>query len=110
MPSYRPTQLLPIIISKLYDEHIPLRRVMVLVQERRNYFKTPVYQIQSETLNNFQQIHSDIENKEICNAMFLDIDQAFDKVWHGGLLDKIKLYAKLGIYFDLNTLKQKVIN
>jgi hypothetical protein len=31
-----------------------------------------------------------IEEKQFCTAAFLDIAQAFDKVWHIGLLHKIK--------------------
>jgi hypothetical protein len=29
-------------------------------------------------------------DKKMCTAVFLDIQQAFDKVWHTGLLYKIK--------------------
>lgn len=36
------------------------------------------------------KIRNSIENKEYCSAAFLDISQAFDKVWHPGLLYKIK--------------------
>lgn len=31
-----------------------------------------------------------IRKKEYCSAVFLDIQQTFDKVWHKGLLCKIK--------------------
>jgi hypothetical protein len=31
-----------------------------------------------------------IEDKKVCPAVFLDIQQAFDKVWHTGLLIKLK--------------------
>jgi hypothetical protein len=31
-----------------------------------------------------------MENQQQCTAAFLDISQAFDKVWHPGLLFKIK--------------------
>ena len=31
-----------------------------------------------------------LHNSEYCTAVFLDVSQAFDKVWHPGLLYKIK--------------------
>lgn len=34
-----------------------------------------------------------IEKKLYCSAVFLDITQAFDKIWHTGLLYKIKGYV-----------------
>lgn len=36
-------------------------------------------------------IQSALQDKEFCAAIFLDIMQAFDRVWHYGLLYKIKL-------------------
>jgi len=45
-----------------------------------------------------QQVHrlihnsnNDLQNKHNCTAAFIDISQAFDKVWHIGLLLKLKL-------------------
>lgn len=32
-----------------------------------------------------------MENKEYCSAAFLDVSQAFDRVWYDGLLYKIKI-------------------
>jgi hypothetical protein len=37
-----------------------------------------------------QRINKALENKQYCSAAFLDISQAFDKVWHTGLLHKLK--------------------
>jgi retron-type reverse transcriptase len=36
------------------------------------------------------KIHNDLENKRYCSAVFIDISQAFDKVWHTGLFYKLK--------------------
>ena len=36
------------------------------------------------------KISQDLEKKKYCSAVFLDIQQAFDKVWHEGLLFKLK--------------------
>jgi hypothetical protein len=35
-------------------------------------------------------IHQALEDKQYCTSVFLDVSQAFDKVWHAGLLFKIK--------------------
>ena len=39
-----------------------------------------------------QEIHNAFNDNKYCAAVFLDVAQAFDKVWHEGLLHKIKLY------------------
>jgi len=41
-----------------------------------------------------------MENQQYCTAAFLDVSQAFDKVWHPGLLFKIKRIL-LSRYFNL---------
>jgi len=51
------------------------------------------------------KIHEDFNNKNFCTANFIDISQAFDKVWHPGLLYKLKqalphsMYSILKSYF-----------
>ena len=39
-----------------------------------------------------KSINKAMENQQYCTATFLDISQAFDKVWHPGLLFKIKRF------------------
>ena len=36
------------------------------------------------------KIHKDLENKRYCSVAFIDVSQAFDKVWHTGLFYKLK--------------------
>jgi hypothetical protein len=36
------------------------------------------------------EVAKSLEGKRLCTAVFLDVTQAFDKVWHTGLLYKIK--------------------
>jgi hypothetical protein len=36
------------------------------------------------------KIHNDLESKCYCSAAFINISHAFDKVWHTGLLYKLK--------------------
>lgn len=38
------------------------------------------------------KIREDMEAKRYCSAVFLDVSQAFDKVWHTGLLYKLRLH------------------
>jgi retron-type reverse transcriptase len=35
-------------------------------------------------------IQKTLENKGVCSAVFLDIAEAFDRVWHKGLLHKLR--------------------
>lgn len=90
--SYRPISLLPT-ISKLFEKLL-LKRLRPLI-ERGNLI--PDYQF------GFRQKHSTIdqvhritniiertfEENEVCSAVFLDVAQAFDKVWHEGLINKL---------------------
>jgi hypothetical protein len=44
-----------------------------------------------------------INNRQYCSAAFLDISQAFDKVWHKGLLYKIRRSLPLNFFLILNS-------
>jgi hypothetical protein len=43
-------------------------------------------------------INKALEDQQYCTAVFLDVSQAFDKVWHPGLLFKIKQTLPSGYY------------
>jgi hypothetical protein len=47
------------------------------------------------------KINESLETKQYCSAAFLDISQAFDKVWHAGLLHKLRQFLPLKYYFIL---------
>jgi hypothetical protein len=91
--SYRPISLLPI-ISKVLEKLLNND----LIQETNPQTWIPDHQFgfrrahsiiqQSHRIANF--ITHALNNKQYCTAAFLDIAQAFDKVWHTGLLYKIK--------------------
>jgi hypothetical protein len=48
-----------------------------------------------------------LENNKYCTAAFLDISQAFYKVWHEGLLYKIKTIFPDSIYKILKSYLEK---
>lgn len=49
------------------------------------------------------KVRQAIERKEYCSAVFLDVQQAFDKVWHNGLLYKIKSKLPHSFYLLLKS-------
>jgi hypothetical protein len=50
-----------------------------------------------------QRINEALENKQYCSAAFLDISQAFDKVWHTGLLYKSRQSLPLNYFVTLKS-------
>ncbi|GBP31098.1 RNA-directed DNA polymerase from mobile element jockey [Eumeta japonica] len=89
--SYRPISLLPV-VGKLLEK-------LVLNRMREHLTEIiPTHQFGfREGHGTIEQVHRlvdvigrALENKLYCCAAFLDISQAFDKVWHSGLLYKIK--------------------
>jgi hypothetical protein len=50
-----------------------------------------------------QRINKALENKQYCSAVFLDISQAFDKVWHTGLLYKLRQFLSLNYFLILKS-------
>lgn len=93
--SYRPISLLPI-PSKLFEK-LFLKRLNPLLSEQH---LVPDHQFgfrrQHSTIEQVHRVVNEIrqtlENRKFCSAAFLDISQAFDKVWHDGLLFKIKSF------------------
>lgn len=91
--SYRPISLLPI-ISKLLEKLV-LRRINEdlmpeeWIPDHQFGFRQAHSTIQ-QSHRITQVINKALEDKKYCSAVFLDISQAFDKVWHPGLLYKIK--------------------
>lgn len=91
--SYRPISLLPI-LSKLFEK-ILLRRLLPILASNHTI---PDHQFgfrqQHSTIEQVHRVCNEIRNafeeKEYCSSAFLDIQQAFDRVWHSGLLYKIK--------------------
>ena len=91
--SDRPISLLPT-LSKILEKLI-LKRLLPIIEDCKII---PSHQFgfrrKHETTEQVHRlvhtIHKAMECKQYCSAVFLDISQAFDKVWHTGLLYKLK--------------------
>lgn len=91
--SYRPISLLST-IGKLF-ERLYLKRLVPLIEEKKiipdHQFGFRASHSTIEQVHRFtDQIERGLEEKQVCSAVFLDVAQAFDRVWHLGLLYKIK--------------------
>jgi len=91
--SYRPISLLPI-ISKILEKLLLHR----LLSNPHSQDWIPSHQFGFRKAHStIQQCHhlttiinKTLEDHQYCSAVFLDVSQAFDKVWHQGLLLKIQ--------------------
>ena len=101
--SYRPISLLPT-ISKVLEKLI-LRKIS---KDLNPQDWIPNHQFGSRQAHSTAQqchritdvIKKAMDKRQYCTAAFLDVSQAFDKVWHPGLLFKIKRIL-LSNYFNL---------
>lgn len=117
--SYRPISLLPT-LSKVCEKIILKRLNKVLTTKNiipEHQFGFRVNHSTIEQINRVTtKIRNTFEKNEYCNAIFLDVAQAFDKVWHEGLLLKLRrilpknLYTLLKSYLTNRLFKVKVNN
>jgi hypothetical protein len=105
--SYRPISLIPI-LSKVLEKLI-LKRLKPIIEDQN---LIPFHQFGFRNRHaTTEQVHRVVNNinkaleaKSFCSTVFLDISQAFDKVWHMGLFFKLKralphqMYAVLKSY------------
>jgi hypothetical protein len=93
--SYRPTSLLSV-LSKVFEKLI-LRRINKdlgpdeWISHHQFGFRqghSTIQQIHRVT----NIINKALEDRKYCAAVFLDVSQAFDRVWHSGLLYKLKQF------------------
>jgi len=91
--SYRPISLLPS-ISKVFERLIAVRIVRIMEAQGitpEHQFGFRAGHCTVEQLHRVvEQILTAYDSKEYCNSLFLDIREAFDRVWHIGLQLKIK--------------------
>ncbi|KMQ84275.1 pol protein [Lasius niger] len=99
--SYRPISLLSI-PSKIL-EVLFLKRLMPIIETNQ---LIPDHQFGfRQNHSTIEQIHrlvgkinTTFEQKKYCSAAFLDVSQAFDRVWHEGFLFKIKSLLPINFY------------
>ena len=91
--SYTPISLLPI-ISKLCEKLL-LKRLKLIVEEKNlipDQFGFPQQHSMIDQVHLITNItEQSLEDTKVCSTIFLDVAQAFDKVWHEGLNYKLKL-------------------
>jgi hypothetical protein len=106
LTSYWPISLLPI-VYKVFEK-IRLERLLPIVENNR---LVPNHQFGyrqrhctiEQTHGIVQRLNEALENKQYCSAAFLDISQAFDKVWHTGILYKLIRSLPLNYFLILKS-------
>jgi hypothetical protein len=101
LQSYRPISLLPV-VSKVFEKILlhrifPLVASNSLIPDHHFGFRKRQSTI-DQTHRIVQRIHTALDSKQYCSAAFLDISQAFDKVWHAGLLYKLRQALPLNYF------------
>jgi len=100
--SYRPISLLPT-ISKVLDRLLAKRITTDVTYTQRVPDHQFAFRHKHSTIQQVHRlchtIYTAFEAKQNCTSAFLDVSQAFDKVWHDGLLYKIK--HTLPLYYNL---------
>lgn len=104
--SYRPISLLPT-FAKLFEKLI-LHRITPII-DQHNIFPKSQFGFRQKH-NTIHQIHritekisASFETKQYCPGVFLDISQAFDRVWHDGLLFKLKHFLPPPYYLIIKS-------
>ncbi|KAL4126953.1 hypothetical protein QTP88_011151 [Uroleucon formosanum] len=104
--SYRPISLLPT-FAKLFEKLI-LHRISLLVDQHNILPKSQFgFRRKHNTIHQIHRITDKIsasfETKQYCPGVFLDISKAFDRVWHDGLLFKLKHFLPSPYYLILKS-------
>jgi hypothetical protein len=100
---YRPISLLPIVPKVC--EKLLLKELLKMVENNRfitnhQFGFRERHSTIEQTHQIIQRVNKALENKQHCSAAFLDIAQAFEKVWYTGLLYMLRLFLPLN-YFIL---------
>ena len=105
--NYRPISLLPI-FGKIFEKVVFNRIYIFLLDERLLNPNQPGFLPSDSCINLLLAITHEIFESFDCNpslevrSIFLDISEAFDKVWHKGLLWKLKSMGISGEFYELN--------
>jgi hypothetical protein len=105
LTSYRPKSLLPTVskvFEKLLKRLLPMIENNGLIPSHQFGFRQRHSTIE-QTHQIVQRIIKALENKQYCSAAFLDISQAFDKVWHTGRMYKLRWSLPLNYFLILKS-------
>ncbi|CAG7725662.1 unnamed protein product, partial [Allacma fusca] len=93
--SYHPISLLPI-ISKVFEKAVCKRLMKVIIE--KNVIPAIQFGFRAKH-STIEQVHRAVntitqalEKKQFAPAVFLDVSCAFDRVWHEGLIIKLRAY------------------
>lgn len=104
--SYRPISLLPVIckvFEKLIQKRLsPVLEKLNIIPEHQFGFRHGHGTVE-QCHRVVHTIRQCLENKQYCSSVFLDVKQAFDKVWHDGLLFKMKTLLPTPFYLLLKS-------
>jgi hypothetical protein len=103
--SYRPISLLPI-LSKVYEKLL-LHRLLRIIENRgllpdHQFSFHQRHSTIHQTHRIVHNINEALETNQYCSAAFLNIFQAFDRVWHTGLLHMLQ-FLPLNHYLILKS-------
>jgi retron-type reverse transcriptase len=98
---YRPISLLPI-VSKVFEKLLPIVEINRLIPNHQFGLRQGHSTIE-QTHQAIRKINEALESKQHCSAAFLDSSQAFDKVWHTGLLYKLRRPLPLNYFLILKS-------
>ncbi|KAL4083691.1 hypothetical protein QTP88_029007 [Uroleucon formosanum] len=95
LSSYRPISLLPF-FAKIFERLI-LKRILPYIFSNNIIPNTQFgFRASHATTHQLHRlvdaISFSLEKKKYCSCVFLDVSQAFDRVWHEGLLFKLKAF------------------
>jgi hypothetical protein len=109
LPFYRPISLLHIVSKVL--EKLLLTRLLPLVEHNgfilsHRFGFRQRHSITEQTHRIVHRINEAFEHKAYSSAAFLDVSQAFDKVWHIGLLNKLRQSLPINYFLLLQSFLQ----
>ena len=103
-------QCLLTVFSKLF-ERLLLKRLLPILEEKNiipdhQFGFRHKYATSEQCHRVVKEIRNSLEGKLFYSAVFLDISQAFDRVWHYDLLNKIKHFLPAPYYLLLKSYLQ----
>ena len=101
--NYRPISLLSS-SSKFLEKIVTKRLYEYLMDNNLLIEQTSDFKGKDSTVNQLlkivHQIYLDINNGKDTCLVFLDVSKAFDRVWHKGLLFKLRQLGNFGTHYD----------